>query len=128
MFDRIRKHRISARLATSLALLLIVQLLIPLQAHSRIDRDTQGLTVLICTLDGFRQARIATGEPEAERGRYSAAMAFSDLVHDLSPVLSATLSPFGVLAWETILPAEAVTCGFRTHPLPSSRDPPPRTS
>jgi len=124
MFDRIRKHRISARLAPGLALLLIVQLLLPLQAHSRIDRDAHGLTVVICTLDGLRQVRIPTGESEQAGGTHSAAMVFSDLLHDFSPVLSTNPAPSGVLVWGTVLPTVAVKTGYDTHSVYRSRDPP----
>lgn len=121
---RIGTNRTRSRMAHALAMLLLVQLLIPLQAHSRISHDGRGLVVLVCTLDGFKQVRIPTETPDAVPAPLSPAMLFSDLVHDLSPALSVTPSPCRILTWGTILPLASVNGRHDFQALYRSRDPP----
>ncbi len=125
MFERIRQLELTRRLALGLALVLFAQLLIPLQAHSRIARDAHGLTVVVCTLQGPRDMALdAQGRPVSGHPHASAAMAFSQLLNNVSPLLAPLPVPRRVLAWN-LAARETPAPGLHSEqPAPSSRDPP----
>ena len=58
MLVRFRQHGLRVRLALGLAAVLFAQLLLPIQAHSRLVHDGHGLTVVVCTLEGPREASL----------------------------------------------------------------------
>lgn len=125
MFKRIKQHRMTPRLARGLVLLLFLQLLLPIQAHSRIMRDTHGITVVMCTLDGLKNVRINTGDTSTRAVPHaSAAMMFSDLLHNVSPLIAALQPPRQVLVWTTDIPTNAVLFHYRAQLAARNRGPP----
>jgi hypothetical protein len=126
MLERLQQSCLTQRLAKTLALLLLVQLMLPLQAHSRLVRSASGMTVLVCTLQGPRDMRLDLSghHPGSTPPHASAAMAFSKLLNNISPLLRPLRPPRRVLAWNLKLP-EAAEPAFISHrPAASSRDPP----
>lgn len=124
MLERLKQHRITVHLARSLVALLFVQLLVPLQAHSRIIQDAHGLTVVVCTLEGAKSVQIDLDGPTAHHPHASAAMAFSDLLNNVSPLISVVQAPMQVLSWRLVVPTDSVPLIHREQLTPSSRGPP----
>ncbi|MFM1892227.1 MAG: hypothetical protein RLZ44_1304 [Pseudomonadota bacterium] len=71
------------RLAAVLVLVVLAQVLLPLQSHTRVVRTTDGIARQICTWDGTR-----TTDPERSE-RDSPAMLFSQLAAELLPGITA---------------------------------------
>ena len=96
----LRNRSFTAVIAQWLVALFLLQAMLPVQAHSRIDTDDQGLPVVICTLQGDKTVFIDFDGPERSHGDVlpSAAMLFSDLLNDLSPVHTVVRPPMAVLA------------------------------
>lgn len=125
MFEHIKQHRLSRHLVRGLAALLVLQLLLPIQAHSRMVLDARGLTVLVCTLEGLREVHIEPGESaSAATPHTSAAMLFSDLLHNVSPLGAALQPPKLVLTWTTDIPTMPVPVHYCEQRTPKSRGPP----
>ena len=124
MLQQLKQHRITRHLAGSLVGLLFLQLLLPLQAHSRIVQDSHGLTVVMCTLNGPKNVQIDLGEPSAYQPHASAAMVFSDLLNNLSPLVFALQPPRQILSWSTVQVAEALPLHGSEQLSPNSRAPP----
>ncbi len=114
-----------------LAVTLLAQGLIPLQAHSRFAKDDQGQTILICTLAGTQTISLDTwlgrdvahDESTLDQG-LNPAMLFSQLMADNTPVLGAlTVQPYFLPAITTVeLPQAALPrVPFRS---PRNRGPP----
>lgn len=125
MLSRFRQDRLARRLAHGLAMLLFVQLLLPVQAHARFERGASGITVVVCTLQGTRDVRIGLHDPDTAAPHHdSAAMRFSDLLNHFTPVAAPVRPPVAVLqrigVWQDSQPAPARP----RPPLPASRDPP----
>ena len=125
MLQHLKQHRISSHLARGLVALLFLQLLIPLQAHSRIARNAHGMTVVVCTLEGPKNVQLdLDGKPAAQDRHASAAMVLSDLLNNLSPVVGAVQPPQQVLSWNTTSLEEKAPVPYREQLTPSSRGPP----
>lgn len=125
MLQQLKQHRISVHLARGLVGLLFIQLLIPMQAHSRIAHDAHGMTVVICTLEGSKSVHIDLGDkPSVHDQHASAAMVFSDLLNNVSPMVGVVHPPQQVLSWNTILLEEKATVPHHEPLTPSSRGPP----
>ncbi len=117
MLQALRQHRTSARLAKGLVALLFVQLLIPLQAHSQYRRDSNGITVVICTLQGARNIQLdPSAGATSHHPHASAAMLFSNLLNNLSPVVAVVQPPMQVLSWSTTLASTAVAVPAHGQP------------
>lgn len=125
MFQALRTRQYTRRLASALAMLLFVQLLLPIQAHARFERGATGITVVVCTLQGTRDVQIGLDDPDKAAPHHdSAAMAFSDLLNHFTPIAPLLRPPVAVLQrigiWQEGRPAPA----HRHPPLANSRSPP----
>lgn len=81
-----RDHSLRAVLAQCLVALFFFQALLPIQAHSRIAVNDQGIAVVICTLQGDKTVTLDLEGADHGNTAPSAAMLFSDLINDLTPV------------------------------------------
>lgn len=125
MFEALRTCHSTRRIANALAMLLFVQMLLPLQSHARLERGAAGLTVVVCTLQGTRDVQIGLDAPDKVAPHHdSAAMAFSDLLNHFTPIASVLRPPVAVLQrigiWQEARPVPA----HRHLPLANSRSPP----
>lgn len=103
----------------------LVQILLPVQAHSRIDTNEQGVAVVICTLQGDKAITIDLEGSDAHADQaFSAAMQFSDLVNDFSPVLMLPRPNPVVLRRIPSAQHAAVSVASLPKVDPSSRAPP----
>ena len=124
MLEQLRQHRVTARLVKGLAALLFLQMLIPLQAHAQYRRNSDGITVVVCTLQGTKAVRIDLPGAMKHHGHVSAAMLFSDLLNNISPVVAAVRPPARVLGWQGTASAPSVSLPVHGQPVPASRGPP----
>lgn len=125
MFETLRTRHYTRRLARALAMLLFVQLLLPIQAHARFERGAAGITVVVCTLQGTRDVEIGLDDSDKAAPHHdSAAMAFSDLLNHFTPLATLFRPPFAVLqrigVWQDGQPTPA----HLPPPQASSRGPP----
>lgn len=118
-----RHRRLTSLFAQCLSALLVLQLALPLQAHSHLQRNDLGITVAVCTLQGLQAVSLdpAAGDAPAR----SAAMAFSDLINDTSPMVAALSPPSLQLASAVIVDSPAPQVPYRTAIFGSIRAPPP---
>ncbi len=89
------KHREKTRqLAFVLVLLFVAQMLFPMQLHTRLVQDNNGVPIIVCTLDGYRHQTLDLNSAHQSLLTDqipSAAMLFSDLLSQASgdiPVVS----------------------------------------
>jgi len=80
-----RNRRLSTVFAQCLVALFFFQTLLPMQAHSRISTDDQGIAVMVCTLQGEKTVFVDLDGQQHAKPQPSAAMLFSDLINDLTP-------------------------------------------
>lgn len=100
------------RLALTLALVLLVQALLPLQSHTRMTAGADGIARQVCTLGG------APPDDPGHPGRDTPAMLFSQLAAELLPGTAGVAAP-------TLLAEVAVRA---PAPVPATgQTPPPRT-
>lgn len=122
----LRKHSSLSALAPGLAVLLLLQNLLPIQLHSHFEKNSDGITVIICTLQGEKAVQLSIPDhiDSIDDSRLSAAMLFSDLINDMSPIVGVIKSPNFVVGLNSLaavslpdpLAVEAI--------IPSSRSPP----
>jgi len=95
----LRNRSFTAVIAQWLVVLFLLQAMLPVQAHSRIDADDHGTPVVICTLQGDKTVIIHFDDPQQSHADAlpSAAMLFSDLLNDLSPTHAVVRPPMRVL-------------------------------
>ena len=124
MLDRLRQHDLRVRLALGLVAVLFAQLLLPIQAHSRLARDGHGLTVVVCTLDGPREIELSLPGVSDDSPHGSAAMAFSDLLNHFTPVAPVVRPPQAVLQRITVATDRPAPLRHSPPPSPLARDPP----
>ena len=92
-----------------LGFIMLGQILIPLQSHSRLAVDERGIVVEVCTLDGLSERTIYPGgeHPQPDDGdrQYSPAMVFSQLLAEALLNLAAVQPVWTSLAVEERPPA-----------------------
>lgn len=125
MLEALRTRQYIRPLAHLLAMLLVVQALLPLQAHARLARSAQGLVLVLCTLQGPH--RVAVTPPafdDAPLHDDSAAMRFSDLLNHYTPI-TPLLPPLATVLYRTGLWQETPSVSpWRPAPPPQARGPP----
>ncbi len=124
MLVRFRQHGLRVRLALGLAAVLFAQLLLPIQAHSRLVHDGHGLTVVVCTLEGPREASLHLPGLDDDSPRGSAAMVFSDLLNHFTPVTPEVRPPQAVLQRIAVTVDRQSLLHHVLPPSPFARDPP----
>ena len=80
------------QLVALLSLLLLLQGMFPMQLHTQLVRDEQGILVEVCTINGLQTMALdLDASPSEHRDSHSnersAAMALSDLVSEAAPDL-----------------------------------------
>jgi hypothetical protein len=124
MLDRLRQHDLRVRLALGLVAVLFTQLLLPIQAHSRLARDGHGLTVVVCTLEGPREIELSLPGAGDDSPHGSAAMAFSDLLNHFTPAAPVVRPPQAVLLRMAVVAEQPILLRHSPAPVPLARDPP----
>jgi len=91
-------------MAQWLVALFLVQAAMPLQAHSRLSTNEQGVAVVICTLQGQQTVHLDLDAAEQAHAQpVSAAMLFSDLVNDTTAPPAALTPPAFCVARSQLL-------------------------
>ena len=119
-----RNRRLSAVLAQCLVALFFLQALLPMQAHSRIATDDQGVAVMICTLQGEKTVFIDLDGQQHAKPRLSAAMLFSDLINDLAPAHGVLQPPALLLGLAQLVQQDVSHVAALSPVSPLSRAPP----
>ena len=79
-----RQADFSAAIAQWLVVLFLFQAALPVHAHSRMQTNDQGITIVVCTLQGEKPVELSL-DSQHHDSRLSAAMQFSDLLAEFSP-------------------------------------------
>lgn len=113
----------------ALSLLLLTQAMIPLQSHTRLAVDDQGMVVEICTLQGVKQQslRLHPGDaPDSEDtdSQASPAMAFSQLMAEALLALDMVQPAWLALQVSELPPPKTRSPHRRPHRLATIRAPP----
>jgi len=125
MFEALRTRHYTRGIASTLAMLMFVQLLLPIQTHARFERGASGFTVVVCTLQGTRDVEIGLDDPDGVvPGHDSAAMVFSDLLNHFTPIAPPIRPPVAVLQRIGIWQDGQPTPAHLPPPRASSRGPP----
>ena len=119
-----RDHRLGAVVAQCLVALFFFQALLPIQAHSRISTDHQGVAVVVCTLQGEETVFLDLDAAGHANSLPSAAMLFSDLINDLAPSHGALQSPARLLGQAELLQQNVIHVAGPAGVSPLSRAPP----
>ena len=119
-----RNRRLSAVLAQCLVALFFFQALLPVQAHSRIATDDQGIAVVVCTLQGEQTVFLNLDAQQHAKPLPSAAMLFSDLINDLAPAHGVLQPPALLLGLAQPVQQEISHVAGRPPVSPLSRAPP----
>lgn len=119
-----RNRTFTIVIAQWLVALFLFQAAFPIQAHSRLDSNKQGTPVVICTLQGERTVMLDFADNLHAHALLSAAMNFSDLVNDLSPILPIAKPPVRVLGTVQVQQQLMVHVATQAIVDPSSRAPP----
>lgn len=123
MFESVRQHQSTALLAQVLTLLLFAQLLLPVQAHSQLVR-TDGMTIVMCTLQGPKTVEITLDGVIIEHPAPSAAMQFSDLLKDFTPALGVPPRVHTLLGTLISQSSDLPDIPALSRPAPNTRGPP----
>jgi hypothetical protein len=112
-----------------LGVLFLAQALIPLQSHTRLEVNDQGIVVEVCTLDGVTSVVLHLNDqsPRQDGGddeQRSPAMAFSQLMAEALLDLAAVQPTYISLAASIQPPAVIGTPSFSDSRLTSIRAPP----
>jgi len=119
-----RNRHFTAVIAQWLVALFFLQGLLPVQAHSRLDTNDQGVPVVICTLEGHKTIFIDFDDDLASQQQTSASMLFSDLLNDLTPVRALAKPPAVVLGRSQSVQGEVLHVANQAGIDPISRAPP----
>jgi hypothetical protein len=119
-----RNCHFTAVIAQWLVALFFLQGLLPVQAHSRIDTNDQGVPVVICTLEGHKTIFIDFDDDLASQQQTSVSMLFSDLLNDLTPVRALAKPPAVVLGRSQSVQGEFLHVANQAGIDPISRAPP----
>jgi len=119
-----RNRHFTAVIAQWLVALFFLQGLLPVQAHSRLDTNDQGVPVVICTLEGHKTIFIDFDDDLASQQQTSASMLFSDLLNDLTPVRALAKPPAVVLGRSQSVQGEFLHVANQAGIDPISRAPP----
>ena len=119
-----RNRHFTAVIAQWLVALFFLQGLLPVQAHSRLDTNDQGVPVVICTLEGHKTIFIDFDDDLASQQQTSASMLFSDLLNDLTPVRALAKPPALVLGRSQSVQGEFLHVANQAGIDPISRAPP----
>jgi len=119
-----RNRHFTAVIAQWLVALFFLQGLLPVQAHSRLDTNDQGVPVVICTLEGHKTIFIDFDDDLASQQQTSASMLFSDLLNDLTPVRALAKPPALVLGRSQSVQGEVLHVANQAGIDPISRAPP----
>lgn len=120
--DRFRQSTGSAAIAQWLVALFLFQAMLPVQAHSRLQTDDHGITVVVCTLQG--EVNVTLDLDGDHDHPASAAMQFSDLVSDTTPLVALLPPPTFVMARSTVVESPSPAPGALRLVEASSRAPP----
>ncbi len=119
-----RNRHFTAVISQWLVALFFLQGLLPVQAHSRIDTNGQGVPVVICTLEGNKTITIDFDDHAASAQQPSASMLFSDLLNDLTPIRALAKPPAVVLGRAHTVQHEFLHVANPAGVDPTSRAPP----
>ena len=126
MLNGFRQGKSTAVIAQWLVALFLIQAMLPVQAHSRLQRDRHGIAVVICTLQGHVTRNIdLPGEPIDQTYPSSAAMQFSNLLNDTTPLLALFPPPTFVTLHSVSVP-DALPAATVYYPIEASSRAPPR--
>lgn len=123
MMERFRNTKGARRLADLLAALLLLQMALPIQAHSHFVQH-DGITVLMCTLQGEKSLEVTQDGHRLTQPLPSAAMQFSDLLKDFTPALAQPLRVDTLYAATSILQLPLIAERHWFELPAKSRDPP----
>ena len=120
-----RNRRLSTVLVQCLVVLFFFQALLPMQAHSRVARNDDGIAVVICTLQGEKTVMLELDGQQHENRHVSPAMLFSDLLNDLASTHVALEPPTLVLGRSQTVQQDLAHVAALATIESHSRAPPP---
>jgi hypothetical protein len=126
LLNRFRQGKSTAVIAQWLVALFLFQAMLPVQAHSRMQRDSHGITVVICTLQGQVSRSVdLPGHSVQKKHPASAAMQFSNLLNHTTPLL-AILPPPTFVTLHAVSVADTLPAAAVYYPIEASSRAPPR--